>query len=505
MIASVLQRFSFIGWLRYWLFDRNYNKTVPVLLASVCLVLTVVSTFLLREFDPTSFGSTIKAFLPILVFGGLTAFMLIYRYLEATALFIFLLSMLVSDGVSTGTDTKLSFTFLALLGWSVIWLFRKLIVQRSLKLRFTPANLPILLFCIVVLISYVWSGAFPEKEASYMIAQKSMVRLMTALILIVSPLTFILFSNLIRSASSFKLIVWWFIGFGLLTGVIRIVFDVVPPPLNVRGQFPTWVCAMAVGQILFNKNLRWYVRLILLVPVGLWCQISLGLGISWLSGWVPIVVVLGVLVTLYSRKLLIVGLVLVVAWGAMNMDFVNETFAGEQDESAGTRATAWARTFGVVEKHLLFGAGPAGYEYYFQAYGYYDVGVGLADLSHNNYIDIIAQTGVVGFTLWVWMWLGQGWMMWKLFRKQIDDPFFSALRYSLVACYPAILVSMMLGDWITPFPYTQGLGGIDYTIWSWMLSGLAIALYYWTPKPAEQEPESTLQPAAALTLAELST
>ena len=488
MFASVLQRFSFVGWLRFWLLDRNYNKSVPAMLVGLCLILTVVSTLLLRDFDPKSFPSIIKAFLPILALGGLTVAMLMYRYLEATAIAIFLVTTLINDGISTGTDTKLTFTFLGLLLWSVIWLFRKVIVERSFNLRPAATTLPILLFSIVVLISYIWSGAFPEREASYLFAQKSMVRLMSGLILVVSPVTLILFSNLIRSPSAFKIIVWWFIGFGLVTAVMRLGLGFVIPPLNVRGQLPTWVCVLALGQALFNKNLAWYVRLGLLVPVGLWAQISLGLGISWLSGWVPLVIVIGALITFYSRKLLFVGLVLVAVWGALNFDFVSETFAGEQDESGGTRSTAWARTFGVVEKHLLFGAGPAGYEYYFQAYGYYDGGVGLADLSHNNYIDIIAQTGVIGFVLWIWLWLAQGWMTWKLFNKRIEDPFYSALRYSLVACYPAILVCMMLGDWITPFAYTQGLGGIDYTIWSWMLSGLGVALYYFTPpeKPTEQ-------------------
>ena len=87
------------------------------------------------------------------------------------------------------------------------------------------------------------------------------------------------------------------------------------------------------------------------------------------------------------------------------------------------------------------------------------------------------------------MWGAQGLMMWKLFWKEIDDPFLNALRYSVIACYPAILAAMMLGDWITPFPYTQSLAGIDYTIWAWMISGIAIALYYFTPNPKPQEQE----------------
>jgi len=255
--------------------------------------------------------------------------------------------------------------------------------------------------------------------------------------------------------------------------------------LNARGQFPTWFIAFAFGQVLFNGSLRWYIKLVLLGGMAIWAQITLGLGLGWLSGWLPVVLVLGLLLVLYSRKLTAVFFLCIVVWGVFNTSFLNKTFGAEQSESGNTRSIAWSRALGVVGKHLLFGAGPAGYEYYFHAYGYYDSGVGTADLSHNNYIDIIAQTGVVGFTLWILLWAGQGWMIWKLFRKRIDDPFFSALRYSLVVCYPAILLSMMLGDWVTPFPYTQTLAGIDYTIWAWMISGVSIALYYFTPDTQE--------------------
>jgi O-antigen ligase len=482
MFFSVKRSLSFIGWLRYWLFDRNYNVTIRAIFIGACFAFSALTAILGRDIDLTSFNSIVKTLLPMLLMGGMVIAIFMYRNGQTTALAILILSTLVHDGISTGTGTKLTFTFLFLILWSGVWLFKRAVVERNFKINQALPNWPIVLFSIVVIISYVWSGTFVEESASFVFAQKSLVRLMTAMILIVSPLTLVLFANAIRSETGFKVFVWWIIVLGLAMATMRLTLGKVPEPLNARGQFPTWFTAFAFGQFVFNKNLRWYIKLILLVGIALWGQITLGLGLNWLSGWLPIVLVIAVLLAFYSRKLFIFAIMCVVIFGVINIDFVKRQIGGESSESGSTRSTAWARAFGVVGKHFLFGAGPAGYEYYFEAYGYYNGLVGTADLSHNNYIDIIAQTGVVGFTLWVMLWGGQGLMIWKLYRKRIDDPFLCALKYSLVACYPATLLAMMLGDWVTPFPYTQTLFGFDYTIWAWMISGLAIALYHYTPK-----------------------
>ncbi len=481
MFVSVLRRFSLVGRLRYWLLDRNSTSFLHLSLITICLVGTVFSAILMRDFDTNLAPNMIKVFLVIIIMGSLVAFLLIYRNLQSTAVFVFILSMLLHTGISTGTGTSLTFTFLTLLLWSVVWLFRKAIVEKRFELQPSLANRPALFFMLAVAIAFFWSGAFPEPRASYLFDQKATVRLMTAIVLIISPFTYILFSNLVRSGRSFKILVWWLLFFGVLTGLMRITSLDVIPVFNDKGQFATWFVALALGQLFFNRKISNYIRMILVVSVAIWMQITLGLGLSWLSGWLPMVVAGGLLLVIYSRKLAIVLGISILIWAAFNTSFISTTFGSEQSISGDTRSVAWSRAFGVVGKHFLFGAGPAGYEYYFHAYGYYDTAVGAADLSHNNYIDIIAQTGVVGFTLWIALWVGQGWMVWKLLRKRIDDPFLKALKYSLVACYPAILVSMMLGDWVTPFPYTQTLAGIDYTIWSWMLSGLVVALYYFTP------------------------
>ncbi len=481
MLSSVNRRLSFIGWLRYWLFDRNYNFTIKAMFIGACFAFSAMTAVLGRDIDLNSFNSIVKAVILIMLMVGIVLVVFMYRNGQTTALAILMVSTLVHDGIGTGTGTKFTFAFLALILWSVVWLFKRAVVDRNFKILPALPNWPIVFFSIVVIIAYLWSGAFVEERASFAFAQKSLVRLMTAMVLIVSPVTLVLFANAIRTKTGFRIFAWWFILLGLAMGIMRLTLGTVPEPLNARGQFPTWFVALAFGQVLFNKNLRWYIKLSLLAGVGLWVQITLGLGLSWLSGWLPVTVVIGILIVLFNRNLFILALLCVIVWGVANRDFVLNQLNGENKESGGTRSTAWARALDVVDKHFLFGAGPAGYEYYFQAYGYYNGSVGTANLSHNNYIDIVAQTGVVGFTLWIMVWGGQGVMIWKLYRKRFDDTFLTALKYSLVASFPAILVAMMLGDWITPFPYTQSLFGIDYTIWAWMISGLSIALYHYTP------------------------
>jgi hypothetical protein len=481
MFASVLRRFSFVGWLRYWILDRNYTAFLYVSLVGVCLLGTVVLALLSRNIDPAVPSTIIVTFAVAILMSGLVVFLMFYRNMQATAIFVFILSMVLHTGIGTGTGTSLTFTFLTLILWSIIWLFRKTVVEKKFDLRPSFANRPALFFIIAVIIAFFWSGAFPEQRASYLFNQKAVVRLTTALVLIISPVTYILFSNVIRSERAFKIIAWWFIGFGTAIGLLHVI-GITIPLVNVNGQFPTWFAALALGQLFFNKTISNYMRLVLVVGLGIWTNITLGLGLSWLSGWLPMIISAGLLLVIFSRKLTIVAVIGILIWAAFNTSFISATFGEEQNVSGNTRSIAWARALDVVGKHFLFGAGPAGYEYYFQAYGYYNNAVGTADLSHNNYIDIVAQTGVVGFALWIAMWAGQGIMIWKLFRKQMDNSFLTALKYSLIACYPAILISMMLGDWVTPFPYTQTLAGIDYTIWSWMLSGMTIALYYFTPK-----------------------
>ena len=476
MLATLFGRAVIIGKLRYYFLERHYSLTVRAGLISLCLLMTVLSAVLFK--DTQLIGTDfILGLMPTLVMAGLTAAIIAYGSMEKGLLAIVIVSTVLSEGLNTGTGTKVTFTFILLYLMLGVWLFRMLVVERRLTALPAPANKFGLAFIIVVIISFFWSGLFVDQRVSYLFQDKLLPRLMTGLVMIISVSTYFLFANQMRSLGAMRFFVWWFIGVGAVLLVLRLGTGGVPTPLNARGQFPTWAGALALGQALFNPGLRWWHRGVLLAIFLGWFYVVLGLGLSWLSGWLPLLVVTLILLLLRSQRLFVALMIVVALAGASKLDELQEAFALESNVSGSTRAEAWANTLDVANQHFLFGTGPAGYYFYFSTYL-----TGFFQLSHNNYIDIIAQTGIIGFAVFVAFWLAIIAISWRTYLEARKRLFKGDFRYTLaitlLAANCSTLLTMMLGDWVTPFPYTQTLSGLDYTIWSWMLAGLTVALHY---------------------------
>lgn len=468
---ALLQEASIIGKMRYFFLDRHYSLTIRVLLVLLCFGVTLTSTVLLRESALT--GNFIKGLIPVVAMIGVAVVLFVYSNFELTALMIFIVTLTVADGVGTGTGTKITLTFMGLNLWAALWLFKLVVVDRKIAVRPSAANIPTLIFITIVIISFIWSNIFVDVPVSYIFREKFFQRTMTLISLVIAPITALMYANHIRSIRTIKIMVYYMIFCGFVFGVMRIGLGYVINPLNIKGLFPMWVGALALGQLLFNTHLQWYIRAAMAAVVGMWYYIQIGLGLSWLSGWVPLSIVVGIIITIHSRKLLLVALLVAASYVLINLTSLQENFAREDEESGGTRNAAWTEALLHADDHLFLGSGPAGYYFYYTIYGF------RANLSHNNYIDIIAQTGLVGFTVYILMWLAFGRMNLKMYRAVPNDRgFLHGLKVSLLACWVATMVAMMLGDWVTPFPYTQGLNGIDYAIWAWIFQGMVIALYH---------------------------
>ncbi len=472
MIASLLRQATIIGKLRYFFLDRYYNRTLRVVLVGFCILMTLVSTFLLRD----AYGMTkmIVGFAPVLVVAGLAGFFIVYYNMHLLPGALLIITILLHTGIGTGTGTMITFTFLLLNAWAVLWLFKMFVVERKVEVRPTPSNIFALLFMVGVIISFFWSYAYVERNVKFVFDGKAFPRIMTTIVLLISPGTFFLFVNHIRSMKMIRFFSWTWIWLGAVMVIFHFVGLGDIPILNTKAQFPTWVGGMALGQVLFNHQLKWKMRIVLLAILGAWLFVQFVQGISWLSGWLPLALVCGILVFFYSRRLFLVLLICAGTYYVTQKAFVTSTLDEESTVSGETRLGAWDQVLLLTSRHYLFGTGPAGYQFYFSTYQGY-----MYQLSHNNYIDILAQTGVYGFTMFIAFWLTTSYTALKLFfilpRK---NDFVHGLGYTLIAFNVAIYAIMMLGDWITPFPYTQGLAGIDYDIWPWMMTGLTAAFYY---------------------------
>ncbi|MGQ9887534.1 MAG: O-antigen ligase family protein [Aggregatilineales bacterium] len=458
---------TIIGRARYYLLDRYHILTVRGLLIAVCLALTALTAVLLQERRIAAVGV-------VAGFAGLAFAVFAYRHMELMCLAVLAVSTVFDLGISsgTGTDIKLALVLLVLL--IGLWAFRLFVVERSVAgVQGKWVIAPALLFALAVVISLVWSMYYVVPSVRPLMFDKLLPRAMTGLVLIVSPLTTLLFANHLRSAHAFTFIVGWF----AFVGALKLPFAFIDAPLlpglvNTGGQFTAWVGLLAAGQVLLNRRMWRAVRVALLLLIAGWVYVAVGMRFNWLSGWVPLVAGLSVVLALrFPRPAVaagVVALVLIVA----NFSAVQEAFADESAQSGVTRVAAYDRTLQIVRDHYLFGTGPAGYYFYLTIY----IG-GLFQLSHNNYLDILAQTGLFGLAMYLWLWAGIGWYVLRAYQSVPRGGFYHGLAASLCAAYVISLGAMMLGDWVTPFTYTQTLSGISYTIWHWVLAGAAIALY----------------------------
>lgn len=462
---------TLIGRVRYHFLDRHHIQTVRVGLIILGIVAGVGVSVLF----------TLHNMIGIAALGGVAAlgvFLVAYHKMELFTSAILVISTVINLGVGTGTETQISFTLLIIMFLFALWVVRLLIVDRSFSsVRESPLNWPVLAWSVVVVISLFWGSYYVEEPVRALLNDRLMPRIMSTLVMIISPFAALIVLNYTRSFNQIRFFVWWFIGYGAVAAVFQLVASIGGPQppffMNMFGQLPAWVAILALGQFFYNDNLSQPMRIALLGITGLWTYIQYGLGISWISGWFPVFMGVGIVVFLSSRKLFILVVLAGLVYLAMNMDFVEALFAEEAAESGDTRLEAWNTTLEIIAHHFLFGMGPVGYFFYLTAY----IG-GFFQLSHNTYVDMLAQTGIIGFVIYLWLWGSIGWLTLKTYLIAPARGFRKGLATSLMAVWPVTMVVMLLGDWVIPFPYTQSLNGISYTIWPWLLAGITGALYH---------------------------
>jgi O-antigen ligase len=152
------------------------------------------------------------------------------------------------------------------------------------------------------------------------------------------------------------------------------------------------------------------------------------------------------------------------------VDLLGPIIAGDQ-YSIDTRGMAWEIVLNqVLPASPIIGLGPGNYYHYTSLYAI--LGYNVKFSSHNQYIDILAQMGVLGLILFGWLMAAIGRVAWSL-RQRVSG-FSRGYVFGCLAGLAATLASCMLGDWLLPFVYNIGLAGFRASMVAWMfLGGLA--------------------------------
>jgi hypothetical protein len=175
-----------------------------------------------------------------------------------------------------------------------LWLVDGFVIRKSFKLADSRPLLPILVFVILAMISF-FAGQLPW----FMFARQAPLDAQVGglMIVVFSALAFVLAVHLIDNANWLKWITWSFLVLGAVYAVLgrlifreflnsRVVAEFFRPGAT-GSMFWTWLTALAIGQLLYNKRLHSFWRFLLgglIVVIFYVAYIQAG---SWKSGWVP--------------------------------------------------------------------------------------------------------------------------------------------------------------------------------------------------------------------------
>ena len=184
------------------------------------------------------------------------------------------------------------------------------------------------------------------------------------------------------------------------------------------------------------------------------------------AGYVAIVAGL-LFVGLFKNRLLLVGMVLFgLSWTALVPNAVRERVlmtnsgGGELDHSSETRVQLWEEAMQIFESSPIVGTGFMTYAYMQHVGNYRD--------SHNIFVKILVETGVVGIIFFLCL-LGMLWAKGLQLWRQAVDPLYAGLGFGLAAWISCAFVANMFGDRWT---FLQVNGFL------WILAGLVARATY---------------------------
>lgn len=233
--------------------------------------------------------------------------------------------------------------------------------------------------------------------------------------------------------------------------------------VNGLASFEAMLASLLLGIVVFTRRMLPKVGILLVVATCCYCLLfSFSRG-----GYVGLLVGMIVVGLFKSRWLLAVAAVLVIGWQTLLPVAVQERIAmttGDAAEgqtfepSAQDRINLWEDAMVLFKQNPITGTG-------FQTYE--SMGrLGYAD-THNYYVKVLAETGVVGFCLFLVL-------LWKLFRTGMnlffitEDPFWRGLSLGFIALLASTVVLNLFGD---RWSYQQ-VDGYLWVILGCVMSGL---------------------------------
>ena len=352
-----------------------------------------------------------------------------------------------------------------------LWLLDMMVLQHQIQLSSSRTLWPLLAFLVIATFSL---GLGQLNWLPFALHAPLGAQLGGLAIIVLSAATFLLMANQVRDLVWLRSITWAFLAFSALSILLRTVLpEFGIPTQNLTQQvgavFYIWVVSLAFSQAWLNRDLHpgWRFALVVLLLVTLYNQLFLKYDNK--SGWIPALVCIGAIIVLRSWRAGLILLPIAVVAALI----VKAGVLGSEDYSVSTRLDAWLIMTQIIKISPILGLGFANYYWYtplFHIRGY-----AVSFNSHNNYVDIIAQTGLIGLICFLWFLWELGRLGWRL-RERAPVGFAQAYVYGALGGLVGTAVIMMMGDWVLPFFYNIGLFGFRTSMLSWLFLGGLVSL-----------------------------
>lgn len=460
---------TIIGPPRRWVLAYSNIWLRPLIMVSVLLVAAYLG-----------YRNSFRYYeLILLLLPGIVSVFIFYRW-PLLGLVAVLAGMAIP--FSGPSNSNATMVFVALL--TGIWLFDMIFIKREFKLVSSITVLPLLLLAGVAVLAF-GVGQLPW----YTFAEPATLggQLGGLSLFILSPAAFLLVAHQVRNVRSLQILTWSFV----LLSSILVIGRLIPGIGGTIGYlysrtesgslFWTWLVALVFGQLFLNNRLHISVRIGLSLLLGVIFYATFIQTSSWKSGWVPPLITIVAIVGLRFWKL---GVVLL-PFGVLPASWLTSYAIATDQYSYSTRLDAWQIVLEIAKVNPILGLGPANYRAYtilFPIRGY-----AVEFNSHSQYIDLIAETGILGLLCFLWIFAAVAWVGWKL-RDRVPAGFPRAYVYGALGGLVGTLVAGALGDWVIPFFYNITLGGFRASVLGWLFLGGLVALeqiYTHSEAPAE--------------------
>ncbi|MCB8927421.1 MAG: O-antigen ligase family protein [Ardenticatenaceae bacterium] len=361
-----------------------------------------------------------------------------------------------------------------------LWVVDMVVRQREINLVKSPTMTPLIMFTAVVILSFI-VGQLPWFSISQVPIDNQVGGVA---IFIISFAAFILVAHQVRDIRWLKWMVYLFmglaapavfIGMRFLPGWQQLNQLLLHPKTTGGSLFWLWLASLTFSQALFNKKLAMKWRVALVGVLLGYLYLALGRNRAWTSGWAPTFVALFVILWVarpkWAMPLTMIGTAVVIL---LFQPIYNSVFIGDNEYSAMTRLEAWRIVGQIIKVNPILGLGPGNYYNYtllFPILGWY-----VEFNSHNNYVDIVAQTGILGLICFIWFVIVTWQLGWRLRNQMPKDGFAQAFVYAALGGLAGSVAAGMLGDWVLPFVYNIGIFGLRASIYTWIFLGGLVAL-----------------------------